>query len=137
MVEAVITNELLKVLIRGTHKLWAMKNSVEIPLTSIESAHVDPETARAGPEGTRNSGTHVPGVITAGTYNAGVKRTFWDVHNPDNAIRIKLKSGYDLFAGIEGRYDELIVEVDNPAETVDRINRALLDIAGHPPKSAA
>jgi hypothetical protein len=135
MVEAVITNEFLKLLIRGTHKLWAMRNSIEIPLTSIESAHVDPETARAGPEGTRNPGTHVPGVITAGTYTAGVSRTFWDVHNPDNAIRIKLKSTHDLFAGIEDRYDEFIVEVDNPAETVDRINQALLDTAG-PPKPA-
>jgi hypothetical protein len=131
MVEAVITNELLKLFIRGTHKLWALKNSIEIPLTVIESVNVDPEAARARPEGTRNPGTYVPGVITAGTYIAGVSRTFWDVHNPDKAIRIKLKSTYDLFAGIEDRYDELIVEVDNPAETVDRINRAVLGRAGH------
>jgi len=70
-----------------------MKNSIEIPLTSIESVHVDPETARIGPEGIRNPGTDVPGVITAGIYTAGVKRTFWDVHNPDDAIRIKLIGG--------------------------------------------
>ena len=126
MVEAVITNEFLKLLIRGMDKLWAMKNFIEIPLTSIESAHVDLETARAGPEGTRNPGTYLPGVITAGTYTAGVSRTFWDVHNPDYAIRIKLKSP----SGIEDHYDEFIVEVDNPAETVDRINRVRLDISG-------
>jgi hypothetical protein len=82
------------------------------------------ERARAGPKGTRNPGTSIPGLLTAGTFNAGVYRTFWDVHNPDNAISIRLRNS-QLFAGIEDRYDELIVEVENPAETTERINRAL------------
>ena len=62
---------------------------------------------------------------TAGTFNAGVNRTFWDVHNPDNAISIKLRNPQDLFAGIEDRYDEFIVEVEDPVDAVERINRAL------------
>lgn len=125
MVEALLTDKFLELVVLGTHKIWAMKNSVEIPLTSIQSVDVADEIARAGPEGTHFPGTHIPGIITAGTYNAGVKRTFWDVHNPENAIRIQLKSALDLFEGAADRYDELIVEVDNPAETVDRIHRAL------------
>ena len=107
------------------HKLWAFKDSIQIPLASIEIARIDAARARAGPEGVRNPGTSIAGVIRAGTYKAGVSRTFWDVHNPDHAISIKLKSSQDLFAGVEDRYDELIVEVTDPAETVERINRAL------------
>ncbi len=113
---------------RGLHKLWAMTDSIRIPLASIEIVRTDAARARAGPEGTRNPGTSIPGVLTAGTFNAGVKRTFWDVHNPDNAISIVLKNTQALFAGIEHRYDELIVEVAEPAETVDRINLALSKI---------
>ena len=109
---------------RGLHKVCAMRDSIQIPLASIEIVRMDAERARAGPEGTRNPGTSIQGLLTAGTFNAGVKRTFWDVRNPDNAISIRLKNTQDLFAGIEDRYDELIVEVADPAETVDRINRA-------------
>jgi hypothetical protein len=125
LVDAQIADGILELRVRGLHKLWAMRNSIQIPLASIELVRIDAERARAGPEGTRNPGTSIPGVLTAGTFHAGVNRTFWDVHNPDNAISIKLRSTQDLFAGIEDRYDEFIVEVADPAETVDRINRAL------------
>jgi hypothetical protein len=107
-----------------------MRDSIQFPLASIEIVRTDAARARAGAEGTRNPGTSIPGVLTAGTFTAGVYRTFWDVHNPDNAISIRLRSSQDLFAGIEDRYDELIVEVADPAETVERISRALSEIPG-------
>jgi hypothetical protein len=110
-----------------------MRDSIQVPLASIEVIRTDAARARAGAEGTRNPGTSIPGVLTAGTFTAGVYRTFWDVHNPDNAISIRLRSSQDLFAGIEDRYDELIVEVANPAQTVERINRALSEIPGDDP----
>jgi hypothetical protein len=125
LVDVEITNGILELRVRGLHKLWAFRDSVQIPLASIEAVRIDAARARAGPEGARNPGTSIPGVITAGTFNAGVNRTFWDVHNPDHAISIKLRSSQDLFAGIEDRYDEFVVEVANPAETVERINDAL------------
>jgi hypothetical protein len=108
------------------HKLWAFRDSIQIPLASIEVVRIDAARARAGSEGARKPGTSIPGVLTAGTFNAGVNRTFWDVHNPDHAISIKLRNPQDLFAGIDDRYDEFIVEVADPVETVERINDALL-----------
>jgi hypothetical protein len=125
MVDAQISNGILELRVRGLHKLWAFKDSIQIPLASIEIVRTDAARARAGPEGARNPGTSIAGVIRAGTFTVGVNRIFWDVHNPDNAISIKLRNPQDLFAGIEDRYDEFIVEVENPAETVERINRAL------------
>jgi hypothetical protein len=125
LVDAQIANGILELRVRGLHKLWAMRNAIQIPLASIELVRIDAERARAGPEGTRNPGTSIPGVLTAGTFHAGVNRTFWDVHNPDNAISIKLRGTQVLFTGLEDRYDELIVEVADPVETVDRIKRAM------------
>ncbi len=125
MVDVQISDGILELRVRGLHKLWAFKDFIQIPLASIEIVRTDAARARAGPEGARNPGTSIAGVIRAGTFIAGVNRTFWDVHNPDNAISIKLRNPQDLFAGIEDRYDDLIVEVPNPAETVERINRAL------------
>ena len=126
MVDVEITNGILELRVRGLHKLWAFRDSIQIPLASIEVVRIDAARARAGPEGARNPGTSIPGVLTAGTFNAGVNRTFWDVHNPDHAISIKLRNPQDLFAGIDDRYDEFIVEVADPVETVERINDALL-----------
>jgi len=126
LVDVEITNGILELRVRGLHKLWAFRDSIQIPLASIEVVRIDAARARAGPEGARNPGTSIPGVLTAGTFNAGVNRTFWDVHNPDHAISIKLRNPQDLFAGIDDRYDEFIVEVADPVETVERINDALL-----------
>jgi hypothetical protein len=100
-----ITDGILQLHVSGVHKLLALKSSIDIPLESIETAQVDEAKARAGPEGTRNLGTSIPGVLSAGSFNAGVNRTFWDVHNPENAIWIKLNRSQTLFAGIDRRAD--------------------------------
>jgi hypothetical protein len=123
VVTAIVENGVLRLDLSPLHKVLALKGSLQIPLTAIESVEIDGETAHAGPQGTRNPGTNIPHLINAGSFNSAVNRTFWDVHNPDNAIVIKLRSG--MFAGMEDRYDEVIVEVANPAETIVEINWAL------------
>jgi hypothetical protein len=125
MVSAQIIDGCLELDVCGTHKLWALKRTIHISLAAIESAEVAAERARAGPEGTRNPGTSIPGLLVAGSFNAGVKRVFWDVHNPDKAIRIKLNATRPLFSGIDDRYDEVIVEVADPLQTVAGINRVI------------
>lgn len=123
MVTVLIEHGVLRLELSSLHKALAMKGSLEIPLESVESAEIATEVARAGPEGTRNPGTSIPHLISAGSFNSGVKRSFWDVHNPDHAIRIKLKVG--LFASMEERYDEVVVEVGDPTETIRNIECAL------------
>jgi len=61
-------------------------------------------------------GTTFPGVITAGTFYQHGKRVFWDVHNPERTIVIDLK---------DERYNELIVEVEDPNFAVDLVKAAL------------
>jgi hypothetical protein len=122
-----ITDGILQLRVSGVHKVLAVKGSIEFPLESIETVQMDAAKARAGPEGMRNFGTSIPGVVSAGSFTAGVNRSFWDVHNPENAIWIKLNRSRTLFAGIEDVYDEVVVEVAHPAETVAQINRALAE----------
>jgi hypothetical protein len=123
MVTVLINEGVLRVELSPLHKVLAMKGSLEIPLASIESVEIASEIARVGPEGTRNPGTSIPHLINAGSFNSGVKRSFWDVHNPDRAIKINVRNS--LFGGIEDRYDEVVVEVADPGETIRKIEGAL------------
>jgi len=102
--------------VRGADKLWAFKSSIEIPLVHIAGVRADPEAARGWYHGIRMPGTNVPGVITAGTFYQDGKRVFWDVHNPEKTIVIDLH---------DERYNELVVEVDDPATAVKLIQDAL------------
>lgn len=123
MVAATITANVLRLELSPLHKALAQKGSLEIPLESIDRVERAPEIARAGPDGTRNPGTSVPHLLHAGSFNSGVRRTFWDVHNPDNAISIWLRNG--MFTTSDDRYDQVVVEVANPAEIIEQIERAM------------
>jgi hypothetical protein len=113
MVELSITEGNLVLHVRGADKLWAFKSSLEIPLAHVVKIRADSETARGWYHGLRMPGTSVPGVITAGTFYQDGKRVFWDVHNPESTVVIELK---------DERYNELIVEVADPAAAVALLN---------------
>ena len=116
MVDLAIAEGKLRLHIRGADRLWAFKSSLEIPLVHIASVRADSEVARGWYHGIKMPGTNVPGVITAGTFYQDGKRIFWDVHHPEKAIVIDLH---------DERYNELIVEVDDPAEAVRLIRNSL------------
>lgn len=109
MVELAITDGNLVLHVKGADKLWAFKSSLEIPLAHVVEIRGDPAVARGWYHGIRVPGTNVPGVITAGTFYQDGKRVFWDVHNPENTVVIELK---------DERYNQLIVEVSDPAAAV-------------------
>ncbi|HEV2211131.1 MAG TPA: hypothetical protein VG167_20390 [Verrucomicrobiae bacterium] len=98
--------------VEGWDKLWAFKSRLEVPQENIRSVRADPEVAKGLWKGIRAPGTHLPGVIIAGTYYQHGQRIFWDVKDPEKAIVIELS---------DERYNELIVEVEEPARTVREI----------------
>lgn len=98
-------------------KLWALKSRLQIPLVNVRGARVDPTVARGWWKGLRAPGTHIPGVIVAGTFYQDGKRIFWDVHDAENTVVIELA---------DERYDQLIVEVADPAGAVARIWEAIV-----------
>jgi len=116
MVELRIDGETLVLTVKGLDKLFALKSKLEIPLENVAGAHADPKIARGWWKGIRAPGTHIPGVIVAGTFYQADKKIFWDVHNPERTIVIDLK---------DERYDQLIVEVKDPDLAVELIERAI------------
>jgi hypothetical protein len=119
MTEISIAEKKLIVEMKGWDKLWTLRSRLEIPLEHIRGVRANPEIAKH-PKGIRILGTHVPGVITAGTLRQEGDRVFWNVHNPDNVLVIELH---------DERYARLVIEVADPPATVATINNALSDKA--------
>jgi hypothetical protein len=109
-----VEGDQLVVEIEGLDKLWAVKSRLSIPLVNVVGAVADPGVGDEH-KGLRAPGTHLPGVIVAGTYYTHGERVFWDVHDPAKAVVITLTNQ---------RYARLVVEVDDPAATVALITRA-------------
>jgi hypothetical protein len=128
MVTATIEDGVLRLQLSPLHRVLALKEFLEIPLDAVDRIERTPEIARSGPQGTRNPGASIPPLVHVGSFDSGVKRTFWDVHNPDNAISIWIKNG--MFGASEDRYDQVVVEVADPAETINEIKRALATRSG-------
>ena len=110
-----VTGGKLVVNVEGLDKLWALKSRLEVPLEHVLGAEVDTEVARGWWKGIKAPGTHVPGVITAGTFYQEGDRVFWDVHEPEEALVIRLA---------DERYSRLVIEVEDPAGTAAAIRRA-------------
>ncbi|MFJ9248224.1 hypothetical protein [Streptomyces sp. NPDC101776] len=106
----------LVVEIEGLDKLWSFKGSLTIPLANVRGATADPGIA-AEPKGIRTAGSHVPGVITAGTFRQHGEKVFWDVRDPSKAVVVELA---------DEKYARLIVQVDDPRATVALVENALV-----------
>ena len=91
--------------VRGREKALTGLSRLLIPLELVQAAEADPEIEYTLWRGWRIPGVHLPGV------------RFYDVTgHPDKTIVIRLK---------DETYDRLIVEVQDPAEVVAKINEAV------------
>ncbi len=100
----------------GVHKLWALKSRFEVSARMIKAAHRDNNVMKGIWKGLRFPGTHIPGVIVAGTYFREGKKSFWDVVRSERAIVIEIEGG---------PYDEVVVEVAEPERVVKLIEEAI------------
>ena len=116
MVVISVRGDKLRLQVKGLDKLWAMRSRLDIPLTAIRSARVDPEVSRGLWKGVSAPGTHIPGFIIAGTFYQDDKRIFWDVKDPEKTVVIEL---------VGQRYDQIIVEVSDPPAAVALVEGAM------------
>jgi hypothetical protein len=116
MAEVEITPTTLVVHIRGADQFFALKSQLEVPLQHIAGVDVRPPEARQIWHGLRLGGTNLPGVITAGRFLQHGEWAFWDVHDPDKAIAIRLRDEH---------YGKLVVGVDDPDDTAQAISAAI------------
>lgn len=87
-----------------------------IPLANVRGATADPGIATE-PKGLRAPGSHLPGVITAGTFHQDGEKVFWDVRDPAKAVVIELA---------DERYARLVLQVDDPRAAVALVESALV-----------
>lgn len=107
-----VTDGKLAVEFRGWDKVWCMKSRLEFPLEHI----IDVRPADDPVGGVRTLGTHIPGVITAGTFLEEGNWVFWNVHDPAKAIAVDLRDEH---------YSKLVLEVAHPAETIRELLHAI------------
>ena len=114
MVEITTRGESVRVDVRGLHKLLAFKGGFELPAAAVKSARrMDEKEVWSMWKGFRVPGTHLPGVIAAGTFYKNGEKSFWDVRNAARAIEVELSGA---------RYDKLYVEVEDPEATLRTLN---------------
>lgn len=101
--------------IEGVDKVWAIKSSLTIPLSHVRGSTPDPGVAQM-PKGIRVGGTYWPGGITAGRFIHDGEKTFWDVHDPRNALVIELS---------DETYARLVIEVEDPRAAAGLIQAAI------------
>ncbi len=116
MVNVVVEGDRVRFEVEGWDKLWAVKSQLEIPLTHIQSARVDPEPARGWWHGVRVPGTQIPGLLTAGSFYQSGGFVFYDVHDPERTIVVELDHEH---------YQRLVIEVESPADVVDTLRSAI------------
>jgi len=114
MAQVLVDGDQLIVEVEGLDKLWSLKSRLVIPLANIRGATDDPGIIKER-KGLRFPGTHVPGVITAGSFRTDGEWVFWDVRDPSMAVVIELE---------DQEYTRLIVQVPDPRGTVALIENA-------------
>ena len=115
MAEVELAQDALIVHVRGMDQLFALRSRLEIPLSHVEGAEVDPQEARRRWHGIMERGMWVPGAITTGTFYREGELVFWDVHDPEKTVVIRLR---------DERLARLVIEVEDPEAVVARVNEA-------------
>jgi hypothetical protein len=119
MTEIELTESTLIVHVKGIDKILAFKSQLEIPLSHVVGAEIDPSVverwSHPNLKELRAPGTGLPGV-KAGSFRLDGQWAFWDVHDPKKAITIKLADEH---------YTKLVIEVTDPTAAVARIEEAV------------
>lgn len=113
-----LTPEAMRIVPQGKHRWFSLKSELVVPKAHVASVETGGHKAENGPTGMRFPGTNIPGRYLAGTFirfwgEPSLRSTsFWVRRHPDKCIRI----------GFTGeRYDYAMVEVDDPAAEIARI----------------
>lgn len=116
MVEISVESDRIVFEVEGWDKLWALKSRLEIPIAHVKGARVDEEAAKGWWHGVKLGGADLPGVITAGTFYRKGRLVFYDTHKPEHTIVVDLD---------HENYDQLILQVADPAGAVEKITAAI------------
>ena len=98
----------------GLVRLWALSTGIDVPITSVVDVGV--HERRGLLRGWRLPGTHLPGVMTAGTFRAHGEKDLWMVGRTDKVLVIELH---------DHPYRHVIVQVEDPEAATEALRAAM------------
>ncbi len=98
----------------GLVRLWALSKGHECPVTAITDVGVSERKGLV--KGWRFPGTHLPGVMTAGTFRSHGDKDLWMVGRAKEVLVIELH---------DQPYRHLIVQVEDPHAAVEALRAAM------------
>src|SRR4029453_4497013 len=98
-----IDGDVIRILMEGMGKVWALKGGLTLPLAHVRAVQVAPPDLK--PRGLRAPGTAPPGVFYARTGGGRGFKEFGYVHHPEKALVLELEGD---------EYSRVAVEVDDP-----------------------
>ena len=98
----------------GLVRLWALSKGVDVPITSVVDVGVEQKKGLV--RRWRAPGTHLPGVMTAGTFRSHGEKDLWMVGRDKEVLVIELH---------DEAYRHLIVQVEDPHAAVEALRAAI------------
>ena len=98
----------------GLVRLWALSKGVDVPITSIVDVGVEQKKGLV--RRWRAPGTHLPGVMTAGTFRSHGEKDLWMAGRAKELLVIELH---------DEPYRHLIVQVEDPHAAVEALRAAM------------
>jgi hypothetical protein len=115
MTSVQIKDDTLHVKMNALETIFALRRKFEIPLENVREIQQEDLSLAKLYRGIRAPGTHIPGLIVAGTYYKDDQRTFWNVRRGQDIITVDLAE--------DEHYDRLVLGVQNAKHIVDEIER--------------
>lgn len=116
MTDIAVKDQQLHVRLRGLDIWFAFRRKFNIPLEHVLDVSTDTPSLKEIYKGIRLPGTHIPGIIAAGTFFKNGFNVFWNVKIGESALRIDL---------VDEPYHMLILGVRDRDEVISRVNQAL------------
>jgi len=98
----------------GLVRLWALHKGINVPVTAIADVGVSPRKGLV--KGWRIPGTHLPGVMTAGTFRSHGEKDLWMAGPAKELLVIELHGE---------AYRHVIVQVEDPHAAVEALRAAI------------
>ncbi len=119
MAEVLILESSIKVKMRISETIGALRRSFEIPLKDVRGATTDNSYIRCGWEnglGFRSPGTGFPGLIAEGTFRKNGQKVFSLWRKGQEVVVIELANS---------KWDRLVIGSNNADELTSQLNAAL------------
>ena len=98
----------------GLVRFWALSKGIDVPMTAVTDVGVSKRKDLV--LGLRVPGTHLPGVMTAGTFRSHGERDLWMTGRAEHVLVIELH---------DQKYRHVIVQVEDPEAATEALRAAM------------